>query len=148
MKCHRYMHAPPSPSHSSKVVTEHQFWVPCLTRQTPTDYLFYIWQCACSNALLSNHPTLSFRYCVQKFVVSVCVAFAALQVGSVVLPRNSILAEEHFLTHSLIPPSSSEDRHASHTEVFTEKTRAVYAKPSLLVFRGSVPLLTKFWAPT
>ena len=71
-----------------------------------------------------------------------------MQVGSSVLPRKSILAEEHFLIHLLIPHSSSDDRHASRAEVFTAKTSAVYAKASLLVVRGSFPLLTKFQAPT
>ena len=120
---------------------KHQLWVPRITQQTPTGYLFNIRQCECSHAILSNHPTLSFPYSVQNFVVPVFVSFAALQVGSSVLPQKSILAEEHFLIHSSIPYSSSDDRHVSHTEVFTEETCAVHAKASLLVFRGSFPLL-------
>ena len=146
--CPLPLKAPLPPHPSSRVVTEHQRWAPCITQQTPTGSLFYIWQCVCSNANLSNRPALSFPCCVQKCVVYVCVSFAAVQAGSSVLPRKSILAEEHFLIRPLIPHSSSDDRHASHAEVFTVKTSAVYAKASLLVFRGSFPLLTKFRAPT
>ena len=41
---------------------------------TPTGYLLYTWQCVCFNAILSNHPTLSFSYCVQRSIfVHLCL---------------------------------------------------------------------------
>ena len=39
------------------------------------------------NAIFSNHLTLSFPHCVQKSVLYVCVSFAAMHIGSLVLFR-------------------------------------------------------------
>ena len=49
---------------------------------TPTGYLLHIWQYICFNAILSNHPTLSFLHCIQESVLNVCVSFAALHIES------------------------------------------------------------------
>ena len=84
---HRHTCDPPTScsTPSFQVVTEHQLWVPCIIRQTPTGYLFYIQYCICFSATLSNHPTLYFSHCVQKSVLYVCVSFTALPIGSLVL---------------------------------------------------------------
>ena len=81
--------SPPSctPSHLPhppplQVVTERWFQAPCITLQTPTGYLFYRWYCVRFNAILSNHPTLSFLHCIQESVLNVCVSFAALHIES------------------------------------------------------------------
>ena len=56
---------PPSPPCSSRL-SEHRPWVTWFIHQTLTGYLFYIWQCICFSAILSNHPTLSFSHWVQS----------------------------------------------------------------------------------
>ena len=88
-----YLLNPPSispPTASLQVVTEHWLWVPCVIRQTPTGYLFYVWLCICFNAIFSSHPTLSFPLCIQKSVLYVCVSFGALNIGSLALFLHSI----------------------------------------------------------
>ena len=74
---HRYtrvtsiLNRPPTSHHTLclQVVTEYQLWMPCFIHQNCTGYLFYIWQCICFNAILSNHPTFSFFHWVQKSVL-------------------------------------------------------------------------------
>ena len=56
---------PPSPPCSFRL-SEHRPWVTWFIHQTLTGYLFYIWQCICFSAILSNHPTLSFSHWVQS----------------------------------------------------------------------------------
>ena len=69
------------PTPSLWVVPEHQLWVSCFMHQTCAGHLFYIWQYTCFNAILSNHPTLTFSHKVQKSVLHICVSFAALYIG-------------------------------------------------------------------
>ena len=64
----------------SQVITERWLWVPCIIHQTPTGYVFYVRQCVCFNAFLSNHPTLSFSHLVKKSVLYIFVSFAALHI--------------------------------------------------------------------
>ena len=63
-----------------QIITERWFWVPCIIHQTPTGYVFYVRQCVCFSAFLSNHPTLSFSHLVKKSVLYICVSFAALRI--------------------------------------------------------------------
>ena len=48
-----------------------RLWVFCVIYQSPIGSLFYMWQCICFNAILSNHPTLSLSHWVQKSVLYV-----------------------------------------------------------------------------
>ena len=82
--CPYILNPPPTslPIPSLRVVPVHQLWVPCFMHWTWTGYLFHIWKYTCFNAILSNHPTLTFSYRVQKSVLYVCVSFAVLHIGS------------------------------------------------------------------
>ena len=70
------------PIPSLRVILVHQPWAPCLMHQTWTGNLFHIWQYACFNAILSNHPTLVFSQRVQQSVLYICVSFAVTHIGS------------------------------------------------------------------
>ena len=63
----------PLPTPFLWVVPEHQLWVPCSSILHMAIYMF--------NAILSNHPTLTFSHRVQKSVLYNCVSFAALYKG-------------------------------------------------------------------
>ena len=52
---------------SFQVVPEHQFWVPCFMHRPCPGHLFYVWQCTCFNAILSNHSTLAFSQSPKVF---------------------------------------------------------------------------------
>ena len=75
--CHRYTritsipNCPRTTHHTLclQVVTEYQLWEPCFIHQNCTGYLFYIWQCMCCNAILSNHPTSSTFHWFQMSVL-------------------------------------------------------------------------------
>ena len=45
-------------------------------------HLFYIWKYTFFNAILSNHPTLSFSHRIQMSVLYIYVSFAALHKDS------------------------------------------------------------------
>ena len=67
---------PPPTSHpvpSLPVVSEHWLWVPCFTHRTCTGHLFYIWQCTCLSAILSNHPTPAFSHLVWNSLLYICL---------------------------------------------------------------------------
>ena len=57
------------PTLSLWVVPEHWLCVPCLMHPTCMGYLFYM----CSNAFLSNYPTLAFSHGVQESVLYICL---------------------------------------------------------------------------
>ena len=63
-----------------RVIPVHQPGAPCLMHRTWTGDLFHIWQYTCFNAILSNHPTLTFSHRVQKSVLY--ISFAILHIGS------------------------------------------------------------------
>ena len=58
---------------------EHRVWVPCILQQLPMA-VYFTYGHARVSAALSNHPALSFPYCVHKSVLYVCLSFAALQI--------------------------------------------------------------------
>ena len=64
------------------VIPVHQPWVLWLMHQTWTGDLFHIWKYTCFNAILSNHPTLTFSHRVQKTVLYICVSIAVSHTGS------------------------------------------------------------------
>ena len=63
----------PSSLLHSWVVPEHQLWESCFMHPTCTGHLFYIWEYTCFNAILLNHPTLSFSHILQKSVLYICL---------------------------------------------------------------------------
>jgi len=73
------------PTPSLWVVPEHQLWVPCFMYWTCTGHLFYIRQYVGFNAILSYGPTLAFPHVVQEFVLYICISFAVLHIGSLLL---------------------------------------------------------------
>ena len=77
---HPKPHPTPLSIPSLWVVPVLQLWVPCFMHQTWTGHLVHIWY-TCFNAILSNHPTLTFSHRVQKSVCYICVSFAALHIG-------------------------------------------------------------------
>ena len=86
---------PPSPYHpsGSSQRTSPKHPVSCILHQTWTGDLFLIWYYTCFNAILPNHPTLSFSHRVQKSVLYVCVSFALLHIGlSLPLSKSHIYA--------------------------------------------------------
>ena len=78
---HWYTCVPPSwtslatflPTLSLWVVPEHQLWVPCFMHRTHTGHLFYIWSYTCFNAILSNHPTLTFSQSSKVWFSNLCL---------------------------------------------------------------------------
>ena len=81
------LNPPPSslPIPSLWVVPVHQPQASSIVHRTRTGDSFHIWYYTCFNAILSNHPTLTFSHRVQKSVLYIRVSFAALHVGSSVL---------------------------------------------------------------
>ena len=59
----------------------HQPQASCILHRTWTGDSFLIWYYTCFNAILLNHPTLSFSYRVQKTVLYICVSFAVSHTG-------------------------------------------------------------------
>ena len=53
----------------------------CLMHPTWAGDLFHTWQYTCFNAVLSDHPTLTFSHRVQKSVLYICVSFSVLHIG-------------------------------------------------------------------
>ena len=78
------LNLPPTflPIPSLRVIPVHRPWVPCLIHGTWTADLFHIWWYTCFNAILSNHPTLTFSHKIQQSVLYICVSFAVLHMGS------------------------------------------------------------------
>jgi len=95
---HRYTRVPPIlnppptplPIPPLQAFPEHQLWVPCFMHLTGPGHLFYIWQCTCFDAILSNHPTLSSHW-VWKSVLHVRVSFAVLHAESLVTDTSLFL---------------------------------------------------------
>ena len=69
------------PIPSLRVIPVHWPWAPCLMHRTWTGDLFHIGYCTCFNAVLSNHPTLTFSHRAQKSVLYICVTFNIWQYG-------------------------------------------------------------------
>ena len=55
----------PTPAPASRL-SEHRVWSPCITQHIPTGSVCYIRWCACFNAALSIHPTVSFPHRVHS----------------------------------------------------------------------------------
>ena len=53
----------------------------CLMHPTWADDLFHPWYYTCFNAILIEHPTLSFSHRVDKSVLYICVSFSVLYMG-------------------------------------------------------------------
>ena len=58
------------------VIPVHQPWAPCFMHRPWTGGSFHIWSYTCFNAILPNHPTLTFSHRVQKTILYICVSFA------------------------------------------------------------------------
>ena len=75
----------PSPSFlpvpSLWIVSVHQPQASSIMHWTCTGNSFHIWYYICFNAILPNHPPLSFSHRVQKTVLYICVSFAVLHTG-------------------------------------------------------------------
>ena len=69
---------PPSLSHSLSVVPAHQPWAPCHIHNTGTGNLRHIRYITYFNAILSNHPTLTFSHGVQNSVPCIYVSSKAI----------------------------------------------------------------------
>ena len=63
------------------VIPVHQPWASCIMHRTWTGDSFHIWYYTCLNAILPNHPTLTFSNWVQKTVLYICVSFAVSYTG-------------------------------------------------------------------
>ena len=63
------------------VIPVHQHQASCILHWTWTGDSFLIWYYTCFNAILPNHPTLSFSHRVQKTVLYICVSLAVLHTG-------------------------------------------------------------------
>ena len=72
------LNPPPSslPIPSLWVVPVHQPQASGIVYRTWTGDSFHIWYYTYFNAILPNHPTLSFSHRVQKTVLYICVSFA------------------------------------------------------------------------
>ena len=77
------LNPPPTslPVPSLWVVPVHQPQASSIMHQTWTSDLFHIWYYTCFNAILPNHPTLSFSHRVQKTVLYICIYFAVSLTG-------------------------------------------------------------------
>ena len=53
----------------------------CLMHPTWAGDLFHPWSNTCFNAILSEHPTLTFSHRVQKSILCICVSFSVLHLG-------------------------------------------------------------------
>ena len=58
---------------SLRVLPMHQPWAPSLIHQTWTGYLFHIWYYTCFNAILSNHPSLTFSQSPKVSSLHLCL---------------------------------------------------------------------------
>ena len=69
------------------VIPVHQPQASCILHRTWTCASFLIWYYTCFNAILPNHPTLSFSlsHRVQKTVLYICVSFAVSHTGHLFL---------------------------------------------------------------
>ena len=69
------LNPPPTslPIPSLWVIPVHQPQASCILHWTWTGDSFLIWYYTCFNAILPNHPTLSFSHRVQKTVLYICV---------------------------------------------------------------------------
>ena len=72
------LNPPPSslPIPSLWVIPVYQPQTSSLVHRTWTGNSFHIWYYSCFNAILPNHPTLSFSHRVQKTVLHISVSFA------------------------------------------------------------------------
>ena len=77
------LNPPPSslPLPSLWVIPVHQPRASCILHHTWTGDLFLIWYYTCFNAILPNHPTLSFSHRVHKTVLYISVSFAVSYTG-------------------------------------------------------------------
>jgi len=77
------LNLPPTslPIPSLWVIPVHQPQAFCFLHQTWTGDSFHIWYYTCFNAILPNHPTLSFSHRVQQTVLYICVSFAVSHTG-------------------------------------------------------------------
>ena len=53
----------------------------CFMHPTWASDLIHPWQYTCFNAILSEHPTLTFSHRVQKSVLYICASFSVLHIG-------------------------------------------------------------------
>ena len=74
------LHPTSLPIPSFRVILVHRPWAPCLMHQTWTGDLFHICQYTCFNAILSNHPTLTFSHRVRLFSTSVSLLLSRIEV--------------------------------------------------------------------
>ena len=63
------------------VLSVHQPQAPSIVHWTWTSDPFHIWYYSCFNAILPNHPILSFSHRVQKTVLYISVSFAVSYTG-------------------------------------------------------------------
>ena len=77
------LNPPPSslPIPSLWVVPLHQPQASSIVHWTWTGDSFCIWFYTCFNAILPNHPTLTFSHRVQKTVLYICVSFVVSHTG-------------------------------------------------------------------
>ena len=77
------LNPPPTslPIPSLWVIPVHQPQASCILHWTWTGNSFHIWYYTCFNAILPNHPTLSFSHRIQKTVLYICVSFAVSHTG-------------------------------------------------------------------
>ena len=64
---------PPHPIPSLWVIPVHQPWASCLMHRTWTGDLFHIWWYTCFNAILSDHPTLTFSQSPKDCSIHLCL---------------------------------------------------------------------------
>ena len=83
------LNPPPTslPIPSLWIIPVHQPQASCIMHWTWTGDSFHIWYYICFNAILTNHPTLSFSHRIQKTLVYICVSFAVLQNFNFGLPK-------------------------------------------------------------
>ena len=77
------LNLPPSsiPVPSLWVIPVHQPQASSIMHRTWTGDSFHIRYYTCFNAILPNHPTLTFSHRVQKTVLYICVSFAVSHTG-------------------------------------------------------------------
>ena len=93
------LNAPPTSFQTPSlwVIPEHQLWVPCFMHQTCTSHLFYIWWYTCFNAILSNHPTLTFSHRVQVCSLHLCLSCCLAYRVIVTIFLNSIYIHSYLV---------------------------------------------------